>query len=152
MKHQTFTLILTFISAVIFMTSFDYRSPEKGFFSEIANHSHKSSIRDSKAYTAEKILMIKEWQNRWKESEYIFGLNHIKFNRWRQDKYTSGKTFDEFYDQRIDSLEMMNQSLQTMIETYELKLETWQSFKVRFDLLMDKLEWGVKQLEVDYHY
>ncbi len=134
------------------MTSFDYRSPGKEYFSEAGNYSQKTPMHDTKAYTEEKILMIKEWQKEWKESEYIFGLNHIKFTRWRQDKFTSGKTFDEFYDQRIDTLEMMNQSLQTMIETYELKLETWKTFKGRFDLLMDKLEWGVKQLEVDYQY
>jgi len=99
-----------------------------------------------------KCAMVQEWRKLWKDSEDKFDKNEIKFAQFREKLEKADRAFDEFYLPRIDTLEMMNIALQTMIETYVINPGDWDSFSWRFNLYMHELDKGIRTLEMDYHY
>jgi len=154
MNNKICTLVLTTILVAMFLTGFE-SSPESEKYSPVPVSMASDVVVKPVSGGIElnqQSAMVQEWRKLWKDSEDKFDKNEIKFAQFREKLEKADRAFDEFYLPRIDTLEMMNIALQTMIETYVINPGDWDSFSWRFNLYMHELDKGIRTLEMDYHY
>ena len=98
---------------------------------------------------AQKVASAEEWQTFKAESETKINDNEIRIAELKEKMKKSGKTMDELYAQRIDTLEQKNKDLRTRMANYEQNQSDWESFKREFNHDMDELGKAMKDLTVN---
>jgi len=78
--------------------------------------------------------------------------NRTHLRELRLEKEKREKSFDEFYLLRIEVLEITNDHLQTILETYDIKDRHWEPFKWQYDHDMNELIKAIEDLSIEYHY
>jgi uncharacterized protein YicC (UPF0701 family) len=153
MKKSIFNLALpiTFFAALLFTGC---QSPaQKVDNAETNLNDANQNLKDAKAdevVANKKAVAAEEWKAFRAETEIKIKDNEARITELRAKKKSTGKTLDEAYTQRIDTLEQKNLGMRTMMDDYEsTKISSdWEEFKREFNHDMEELGKSLKNLTV----
>jgi len=112
-----------------------------------ANESLQTAQKDSNI-AAIKTANAEEWKAFKAASELKIDNNKIRIDELKIKMNSTGKTLDEVYEKRIDSLKERNADLRTRMNKYETGKTDWESFKSEFNRDMDGLGKALKEFTV----
>jgi hypothetical protein len=98
---------------------------------------------------AKKTANAEEWAAFKKESEYSIKLNEERITELRHKMKKSGKTLDEIYLERVQTLERKNVDLKNRIDTYNKNQSNWEEFKREYKHDMDELAKALKDFTIN---
>ncbi|KAF0201669.1 MAG: hypothetical protein FD170_2526 [Bacteroidetes bacterium] len=152
MKNKLFTLMIatTLVAGTIFTGCQSAASKEEAAQAKVDEAEQVlEDARLDAEIEAQKVASAEEWLEFKTESEIKISEYEIRIEALKTQMKKPGKTFDDFYKQRVETLEQKIADLKTRMNDYEKNQTGWESFKREFNHDMDELGSALKDLTVD---
>lgn len=152
MKNKLFTLMIatTLVAGTIFTGCQSNASKEEAAQAKVDEAEQVlEDARQDAEIEAQKVASAEEWLEFKTESEIKISEYEIRIEALKTQMKKPGKTFDDLYKQRIETLEQKIADLKTRMKDYEKNQTGWESFKREFNHDMNELGSALKDLTVD---